>query len=176
VAAGRFRLDLYHRLAVFPIEVPPLRDRAQDIDTLAGHFAERARKQMGLGPVRFTAETLAQFHAYEWPGNVRELEHVVLRATLRAAAGRRHEPVVVTPRHTFMPVELGLNAPHRDTPSPQLTAAYDGLSLSDATDRFRADRIREALVANDGNWAAAARDLGVERSNLHRLGKRLGLR
>ena len=82
VAEGRFREDLWYRIAVFPIVLPPLRERREDIAQLAPHFAERAATRFGLAPVVPTAEDLALLAAYSWPGNVRELAAVIDRAAI----------------------------------------------------------------------------------------------
>ncbi|HEU4405461.1 MAG TPA: sigma 54-interacting transcriptional regulator [Polyangiaceae bacterium] len=81
--AGRFRQDLYYRLSVFPIEVPPLRERREDVVPLARHFARLAARRLGRPPPPISAEQAARLEAYGWPGNVRELEHVVERAIIR---------------------------------------------------------------------------------------------
>ena len=88
VERGRFRADLYHRLAVYPIRVPALRERREDIPLLATHFADSTRRRLGLGPLRLGEEVRERLAAADWPGNVRELENVVSRAVLRAAAGK----------------------------------------------------------------------------------------
>src|SRR5512143_518093 len=88
VEGGRFRADLYHRLAVFPLRVPPLRERRDDIPLLVAHFADEARRRLGLGPLRLPDEARERLVAADWPGNVRELENVVSRAVLRAAWNR----------------------------------------------------------------------------------------
>ena len=85
VAAGRFRADLFHRLAVFPVAVPPLRERREDIALLAAHFADGTRRRLGAPPVRLGEDAHAALAAADWPGNVRELENVVSRGVLRAA-------------------------------------------------------------------------------------------
>ncbi|MDF2697500.1 MAG: Sigma-54 dependent transcriptional regulator, partial [Labilithrix sp.] len=96
VETGRFRADLFHRLHVYPLHVPPLRERAEDIALLAGHFCDQARVRLGLGPVRLRADALRVLGRAPWPGNVRELENVVFRAVLQAAEGiERGQPVVV---------------------------------------------------------------------------------
>jgi anaerobic nitric oxide reductase transcription regulator len=77
---GAFRLDLYHRLSVFPLFVPPLRERASDIALLAGYFCERCRIKLGLVQLTLCAEALFTLEQYSWPGNIRELEHVIYRA------------------------------------------------------------------------------------------------
>ena len=177
VAAGRMRADLYHRLAVYPLHVPPLRDRGGDIALLAGHFCDRARARLGLGPVRLDAAARAQLGTYGWPGNVRELENVVSRAALRAAAHvARGETVVLTPDDLGRdfggaPVSVAIE-PVLGTPS----GTVDQAALADRVDEFKRREIRRALAASGGNWAAAARALGMHRSNLHHLAQRLGLR
>jgi transcriptional regulator with GAF, ATPase, and Fis domain len=82
VEAGRFRRDLYYRLSVFPIEVPPLRDRAGDVALLAAHFATLAARRLGMPEPRLLASEVRRLDDYDWPGNVRELEHVVERAVI----------------------------------------------------------------------------------------------
>jgi DNA-binding NtrC family response regulator len=83
VAAGRFRADLFHRLNVYPLAVPPLRERGEDIALLAGYFCDTARRRMGVGPVRLDPSAVEALLGYPWPGNVRELENVISRAVLR---------------------------------------------------------------------------------------------
>lgn len=168
VRAGRFRADLYHRLSVYPIHLPPLREHRDDILLLAGWFADQARLRLGLGPIRLAPEARAALLAYDWPGNVRELEHLVLRATLKASAGRRHETVVVGAEHLGLPP-----GPHAAAP-----AAGDepDVSLRDALAAHERVLVERALVRAGGNLAEAARRLGMDRANLHRLTRRLGLR
>jgi anaerobic nitric oxide reductase transcription regulator len=175
VRAGRFRADLFHRLNVYPIQVPPLRAHPEDLPLLAGYFCDLARRRLGLGPVRVSAEALAVLRAYAWPGNVRELENVISRVTLKAAAGvPRGQPIVLQPVHLgpeFLaapPADAAQEAAAPSVPLPR--------SLRDATLDFQRTLIRHALSAHDGNWAAAARALGMHRSNLHHLAARLGVR
>src|SRR5690606_929231 len=78
--AGRFRLDLYYRLSVFPIDVPPLRDRREDLPTLVAHFSRDAARRLGVRPPRMTKANLRELESYDWPGNVRELQNVIERA------------------------------------------------------------------------------------------------
>jgi anaerobic nitric oxide reductase transcription regulator len=177
VRAGRFRPDLYHRLAVFPIHVPPLRERPQDIPLLAGFFLDRAKVRLGLGPVRLSPDAREALASYDWPGNVRELDHVILRAALRASAGRRHESVLVETLH----LGLGVSGtePRRDCAKCDLNPAGLGTpvpaNLRDAVTSLQRRLVVEALARNHGNRAAAARDLGMDRANFHRLSHRLGL-
>jgi transcriptional regulator with GAF, ATPase, and Fis domain len=88
IRAGRFREDLHYRLSVFPIEAPPLRDRIEDVEPLALHFARSAGEKYGIPTVRLSRRHLDDLMAYEWPGNVRELQHVIERATILAGGGR----------------------------------------------------------------------------------------
>lgn len=173
VAAGRFREDLFHRLNVYRVHVPPLRERSDDVALLAGHFSDQARLRVGCGPVRLAPEALERLASYEWPGNVRELENLVQRAVLRAAAGaRRDARVVVRAEHLLDGVHPSVVlAPPMTTPS-----APSGGTLAEQVDAFRRALIARTVAAHGGNWAAAARELGLHRSNLHHLAKRLGLR
>lgn len=171
--AGRFRADLYHRLAVFPMRVPSLADRRADIPALAAHFADLNRRRLGLGSVRFNDEALAELAGADWPGNVRELENVVSRAGLRAAAGQPpHEPVAIGLAHLDRVARVAAaGAPEAARETPHVPAP-----LREQVDAFQRQRILDAVTAHDGNWAAAARALGMHRSNLHQLAGRLGIR
>ena len=88
VKAGRFREDLYYRLSVFPIELPPLRDRTEDIPTLARHFLQQSARKLGVNAPHLTSANLNQLQSYDWPGNVRELQNVIERAVIRAGNGQ----------------------------------------------------------------------------------------
>jgi anaerobic nitric oxide reductase transcription regulator len=175
VQKERFRADLFHRLNVYPIQVPPLREHLEDIPRIAGCFGEVVRRRLGVGAVRFRPDTHGTLLAYAWPGNVRELENVIARAVLRASAeAAGEELVVVAPHHLGSelasperPPARRAGAGARITPSrPLRTAAED----------IQRDLIRIAVENNNGNWAAAARELGINRSNLHKLAKRLGIK
>jgi formate hydrogenlyase transcriptional activator len=86
--AGRFRLDLYYRLSVFPIEVPPLRERLEDIEALADHFIKQASRRLGVSRPRLTRLLVQQLQSYDWPGNVRELQNVIERGVILAKGGK----------------------------------------------------------------------------------------
>jgi anaerobic nitric oxide reductase transcription regulator len=175
VAAGRFRADLFHRLAVYPLHVPSLRERRQDIPLLAAHFLGQARRRLGLGPVRLSAAARDALMAAEWPGNARELENVVNRAVLRASAGRGREAAIVLEPHQF---DLPASGRRDDASSPALEEAATATprTLSMRTKEFQRRCIEQAVEETGGNWAAAARKLGMHRSNLHHLAHKLGLR
>jgi anaerobic nitric oxide reductase transcription regulator len=170
VSRGRFRADLFHRLAVFPLHVPPLRERREDIPLLASHFLDVARRRLGTGRVRLSPDAQDLLFASEWPGNVRELENIVSRAVLRASFGRTpSELITVGVGHLDMPSSR--SSPHT-APAP---ARDPALSLREQTEEFQRRVIRESLERHNGVWAAVARELGVHRSNLHTLSRRLGL-
>jgi anaerobic nitric oxide reductase transcription regulator len=172
----RFRADLYHRLNVYPIKVPSLNRRKEDIPLLAGHFCERIQRRLGLGPVRISPEAYEMMAGYDWPGNVRELENVISRAVLKSSSNSaRGEPVVLETDHLgsdLIPDGLP-NVPS----SPQKEVLFpQGFSLNSELKNYKIKLIQLALSRNRGNWAAAARDLGMHRSNLHNLAKRLHIK
>ena len=167
VSAGRFRADLFHRLSVYPIAIPALRHRREDICLLAGFFLNDARLRLGLGRIRLTAEARVALEASDWPGNVRELEHTILRAALRASGGRRRELVVIDAVHLGLPAVV--------TAPVKLQTVLDDTPLHAAADHAKRARIVAALEAAGGNWARTARAIGMDRGNLHRLARRLGL-
>jgi len=176
VAQGRFRADLYHRLDVFPLRIPPLRERRADIPILAGFFLDRHRAQLGLPKVVLTPAATATLEASDWPGNVRELDHVLARAVLRAQMRTaRGEPIRVDA------IDLD---PTAAAPAAPSTIARDSLvrkvagghlTLRDAVDELKRTAIVQTLEETGGNLSEAARRLGVDRSNLHHLAHRLGV-
>jgi len=176
VERGTFRADLYHRLAVYPLNVPPLRNRAEDIPLLAGYFCDVARRRLGIGPVRITPDAVAALRRYSWPGNVRELENVVSRVTLRTSITvPRGEPIVLE-ESSFGPALREAGAPPAPDLPPKSSLPTPGLTLREAVDEFQRGLVARTVESCDGNWAAAARRLGLHRSNLHHLAVRLGLK
>jgi DNA-binding NtrC family response regulator len=154
VQAGRFREDLFFRLNVVPIALPALRDRVDDILPLARFFLERHTEESGRHFV-LSAEAETHLRAHPWPGNVRELQNAIDRAVI---LGRTQE---------ILPEDLLLEAPNR-----QLSQTADG-TLQDCLDRAATDRIRSALEASGGRRAAAAAALGIDRTTLFRLIRKL---
>ncbi|MCA9599823.1 MAG: nitric oxide reductase transcriptional regulator NorR [Myxococcales bacterium] len=173
VSTGRFRADLYHRLNVYPLRVPALRERAEDIPLLAGYFCDVMRRRLGLGPVRIDARAMAALKRYHWPGNVRELENVLSRLTLKAAAhAKRGDPVVIGSAHLGSDFSATSPAPAAIEPA----AVPTNVDFKDATRAFQRALVERALSEQGGNWSAAARSLGMHRSNFHHLAVRLGLK
>ncbi|WP_296256349.1 MULTISPECIES: nitric oxide reductase transcriptional regulator NorR [unclassified Pseudomonas] len=178
VRAGRFRADLYHRLSVYPLPVSPLRERGRDVLLLAGYFLEENRVRMGLRGLRMSPEAQKLLLGYSWPGNVRELEHLISRAVLKALFRHSERPRILTVESQA----LGLNEevqPHAKTASPMaqaLPATKPRAGLKEAVDGFQTQLINDALSRHQGKWADVARELNLDRANLGRLAKRLGIR
>ncbi len=169
VLAGNFRADLFHRLSVFPLTVPPLRERGDDVVLLAGFFCEQCRLKMGLSRVVLSPGARTHLLCYGWPGNVRELEHAIHRAVVLARATRSGDEVVIHARHFALHEET--------TPSvkPVIPESVNE-NLREATDAFQRQMITRAPEQNNRRWAACARALEMDVANLHRLAKRLGLK
>ncbi|HEX3927697.1 MAG TPA: sigma-54 dependent transcriptional regulator [Gemmatimonadales bacterium] len=162
VQNGAFREDLYFRLNVFPIMVPPLRDRMNDLPELVEHLAARLRPRH---PPRFTADAIAALSLHSWPGNVRELANIVERL---AIVGGDEVTGELVPRV----LRLAPAAP-ASTPA---TFTDNGHGLSERLDSFERDLISGALATASGNIAEAARLLKTDRGNLYRRMRRLGIR
>ena len=180
VRAGRFRADLYHRLGAYPLRVPPLRERERDVVLLAGSFLEQARGRLGLRGLRLGEGAVRALLAHDWPGNVRELEHLIGRAVLRLqAASGGHRRILSVDADLLalpMPGDLPGVGPEAVSATPSAHADLAKTDLKDATEAFQRRCIQTALARHPDNWAACARALGMDRANLHRLAKRLGLK
>ncbi|AVO34052.1 nitric oxide reductase transcriptional regulator NorR [Ottowia oryzae] len=190
VAQGAFRADLYHRLSVYPIPIPPLRERGNDLLLLSGRFLELNRSRLGLRSLRLSADAEEALRRYRWPGNVRELEHVISRAALKAVSRGADRRAIVTLEPDMLDLDdLALPGPVASTATANTAAqggaalsvpppwqAMAGARLSDIVDASQRAAIRQALDSHEQNWAAAARQLGLDASNLHKLARRLGLK
>ena len=173
VRAGRFRADLYHRLGAYPLHVPALRDRGQDVLLLAGYFLEQGRIRMQVPTLGLSRAARDAMLAYDWPGNVRELEHLINRALLRARA----KDTSPSPRQ-LCAADLDLAANTSQTivgePAPPGPGSAHG-GLRHAVDEYQRQLIESMLAHHEGNLSATARALRIDRGNLHRLTRRLGL-
>lgn len=116
VLAGEFRADLFHRLSVFPLHVPPLRERGEDIALLAGFFCEQSRVKMGLKQVGLSESTRMLLAQYGWPGNIRELEHAIYRAIVLARAGAQQGEIILQPQHFQLAGQLDVVVHEPETP------------------------------------------------------------
>ncbi|PXF29719.1 transcriptional regulator [Pokkaliibacter plantistimulans] len=183
VRAGRFRADLYHRLSVYPLQVPPLRERGRDVLQLAGYFLEQNRIRLGVAALRLSHEAQQALLGYRWPGNVRELEHALSRAALKALSVHAGDCRTIEICRTQLDLaDAPLMTVSNDKAAEPLPGAvfeepgWQGLDLRQATEQYQAQMIQAILVEQQGNWSAAARILGVDRANLHRLARRLGMK
>jgi len=163
VQSGQFREDLYYRLNVLRLEVPPLRERRSDIRELAGYFLrcfnDRAQLLSGKSVTEIDATALAALERYDYPGNVRELANIMERAWLFADDGG-----VIALEHVA-PSLYQLEANEHIAPAPSQPA--DGQYLRDAVGAFKAQYIAAALARNDWNVAATAREIGISRGRLY---------
>ncbi len=176
VKEGRFRADLYHRLSVFPILVPPLRERNNDVVLLAGFFAEQCRNKLGLNSIRLDDDLMNTIKVYSWPGNIRELEHMINRATVMAKVGEKNGNLLLRTEHLQLP-ELPSTPDNTQPPViPTLSGLHQIHSLKEATEAFQTELIKQCYQQNHHNWAATARQLKLDNGNLHRLARRLELK
>jgi DNA-binding NtrC family response regulator len=170
VAASRFREDLFYRINVLNINIPPLRDRIQDVRPLAkyflkkhsGEFLKKQSDKEDGGPSRFSEEVMERLESYSWPGNVRELENIVERAL---AFGTETGPIGIE----SLPPSLGQDA-RRST-----TVSSEGLTLAAAREEFERNYLARVLRESDGNVSAAARAAGIARQNLYAKIRKYGL-
>lgn len=220
---GKFRTDLYHRLSVYPVFIPPLRERGKDILLLAGHFLEFNRTRLGLRAIRLSPETEQALMNYQWPGNVRELEHVISRAAIKMLSAGTARTAIMNIEPDFLDI----------TPAPAVNDSIEGFpqggpsvkrygtqidwasldddysqgnmevqstwisksrhsgeqpanslvlplppgqSLKETLQQVETQMIKSALEQTKNNWSAAARQLGLDASNLHKLAKKHGLK
>jgi len=168
IKTGAFREDLYYRLNVVSITLPPLRERREDIPALARHFIERYCQEMKRHLLMIESSAMELLEAYHWPGNVRELQNVIERA------------VVLCPGPKITQRDFPVEIPNKSLRSLQSFVSPSGpeepFLMAAALDHFRRDLIHKALEKAEGNQAEAARLLGLQRSNLSRMMKALGLR
>jgi transcriptional regulator with PAS, ATPase and Fis domain len=162
IAQGQFREDLYYRLNVFPIHMPPLRDRAEDIEPLAEHFVRRYSRSCGKKISGVADAALDKLLGYPWPGNVRELENVIERACILAkGAAIEAEDLDFGRRLQKLTGSIGGPAASGDLPG----------QLEELEKR----RLGEALAKHRGRKSEVARELGINRSTLYYRLKKLGL-
>jgi two-component system nitrogen regulation response regulator NtrX len=160
VKQGAFRQDLFHRIFVFPISLPPLRERPEDIPALANHFAAQITRQNGWKPVTFAPEAIEALQRHTWPGNIRELRNVIERMVIMNPTVHRFE------RKHLPPLV------YRDGKSRNLPEAS---TLHQARSAYERDYILRKLNENHGNVSRTAEVLGLERSHLYRKMKTLSI-
>jgi len=156
VEKGRFREDLFYRLQVIPITVPPLRERRSDIPVLVQHFLEKHNQQRPGQPVRIADDAMVHLWEYDWPGNVRELENLIERMVILSDDGMI--------KVDSLPPNIRSFISDKKIPRPTLTE--EGIDLNQAVEEFEYRLIDEALRRTKGNKQAAARLLGLKRTTL----------
>ncbi len=156
VHCNEFRQDLYYRLAVLLVEIPPLRYRPEDIELLAEHFLQDYSSQVSNAPSTFSVEAIADLLAYRWPGNVRELQNVIRRAIIKS-----------TGKSVIIPEALGI----RESNAPK----WSGKLMRDSIMLFKKKLLEQALKDCDGNRTMASKSLGIQRTYLSKLIKELSI-
>jgi two-component system, NtrC family, nitrogen regulation response regulator NtrX len=168
MAGGNFRQDLFYRLNVVPIEIPPLRDRPDDIPALVDHFMQRSALISGVSPRTMSREAIAALQAYDWPGNVRQLRNAV-DWILIMAPGQADEPVTVE----NLPPDIGAGS--SASVGWEEGAKMMSLPLRDARENFERQYLLAQISRFGGNVSRTAEFVGMERSALHRKLKSLGV-
>ncbi|WP_394243051.1 nitric oxide reductase transcriptional regulator NorR [Vibrio astriarenae] len=179
VKSGKFRADLYHRLSVFPVFVPPLRERGNDIVLLAGFFAERCQHKLNVSSIQLDADLVPHLLSQPWEGNVRELEHAINRAAVVARAQSNSTHLKLTRTHfqfsttgfTAESTTKQVNSEHTIDTSKMLE-----MPLKEAMEAFQLQFVEKAYLENDKKLSDTAKQLGIYPANLHRLMKRLSLK
>ena len=171
VSQNRFRQDLFYRLNVIPIKVPPLRERREEIPVLANLFAQRFAAEFAKDPVRFSSSAMELLILYSWPGNIRQLANEVRRLTALTESGAS-----IAPEHLSPPLQaqrLGSQTNASDG-TPRMHVRIDQ-SLEKATADLESEMIKHALRQAGGRMSAAASALGISRKGLYLKRLRLGL-
>jgi anaerobic nitric oxide reductase transcription regulator len=173
---------------VYPLVVPPLRERGRDVVALAGGFLEENQHRLGARNLRLSPASKAALLAHGWPGNVRELEHVISRASLRAVTeqGRGARWTAIEPHHLALDAAVAGSHATGSAQTPLAQAPTDGGhasfalaaggTLREATTAFQRAWLADALARHNGHVANAAREAGIDRSNFHRMLRKLGMR
>jgi two-component system, NtrC family, nitrogen regulation response regulator NtrX len=161
VREGKFRQDLFHRVYVFPLVLPPLRERREDIPGLVNHFAQQVCAQNNWKPIQFASDAIEALGTYAWPGNIRELRNVAERLMLLAS----NDHVTLETVHSALP-----------TPSANLQSfGINSGPLADRVQTFEREVILAELKRNNYHITNAAKALGLERSHLYKKAEQLGI-
>ncbi|WP_449414599.1 nitrogen assimilation response regulator NtrX [Ochrobactrum teleogrylli] len=168
IAEGTFREDLFHRLSVVPVQVPPLAARREDIPSLVEYFMTQIAGQAGIKPRKIGADAMAVLQAHSWPGNIRQLRNNVERLMILARGDDADAPVTAD----LLPAEIGDTLPRAPTELDQHIMA---LPLREARERFEKEYLIAQINRFGGNISRTAEFVGMERSALHRKLKSLGV-
>jgi Nif-specific regulatory protein len=162
VAEGRFREDLYYRLKVFPLRVPPLRERREDIPLIGAHFLQRFATEFGKPAGGFSQQAMELLQSYDWPGNVRELQNEIQRLVIQIDPGGFVTPDMLSPRVRQVEGMLERVRPTKGT-------------LKEMMDQVERWLLIESLREHGNNKTAAAKSLGITREGLHKKLRSFGL-
>jgi two-component system nitrogen regulation response regulator NtrX len=168
IAAGRFREDLFYRLAVVPLRLPALKDRREDIPQLARQFLQHSAETAGMATRDLSTDAITALQAYDWPGNVRQLRNLMDWLLIMAPGGSA-DPI----RAEMLPPDISAGAPTLFNPDP--SADIMSLPLREARDMFETQYLQAQLLRFGGNISRTAGFVGMERSALHRKLKQLGV-
>ncbi len=168
IANGRFREDLYYRLAVVPVRMPSLKERREDVPELAKFFLERSAESSGMPGRELSTDALTALQTYDWPGNVRQLRNLMDWLLIMAPGGAT-DPI----RAEMLPAEISQGAPALLNFDP--SADLMSLPLREARDLFETQYLQAQLLRFGGNISRTAGFVGMERSALHRKLKQLGV-
>ena len=172
VSHGEFRPELYRLLMLYPMPVPPLRERVEDIPLLSKHFLEQQRRRLALPSLLIDTDARKLLQHYPWPGNVRELDQVLRRATLKAIAEQKGTKDLII---KVSQLSISFDELPRAIQA-ELASLPEQIDLKETIDNFQRQLILEKLKLRNDNLAATARDLGLNRSNFYRLLQRLGIK
>jgi two-component system nitrogen regulation response regulator NtrX len=170
IANGRFREDLYYRLNVVPVRIPPLRERREDIPEIAIHFLARFAADRRIASPGMSEEALAALQAHDWPGNVRQLRNIIERTVILAPGDRLGRIEV-----DLLPAEVLDQASSNGGGINSATLSIMGSPLREARESFEREYLRVQIRRFSGNISRTASFIGMERSALHRKLKALGL-
>ncbi|NOY53068.1 MAG: sigma-54-dependent Fis family transcriptional regulator [Deltaproteobacteria bacterium] len=162
---GRFREDLYYRINVVPIEIPPLRERREDIPLLVHFFMDKYAKEMNRGEKNITSEAMEQFIHYDWPGNIRELQNMIERAIVLSRSD------TLSPRSFSFPDQQSRSSGHRE----EVRIPKEGISLTQVVEELEKAYLQKALIQSGGIQTKAADLLGITRKILRYKMEKFGL-
>jgi two-component system nitrogen regulation response regulator NtrX len=168
VESGGFRRDLYHRVVVFPVELPPLRKRTEDLPALVEHFVRQVSAQNGWKPIPFSEDAIDALKQYSWPGNIRELRNVVERLLLLA-----EDEIDAAAVELALPAARANSA--QTSSAAASNAAPDSASLAERVSSFERAQVLRELDLHKRNISQTARALGLERSHLYKKCQQLGI-
>ncbi|MGH9781877.1 MAG: sigma 54-interacting transcriptional regulator, partial [Candidatus Acidiferrales bacterium] len=172
VRRNTFRQDLYHRIFVFPVVLPPLRGRLEDVPVLAEHFAQQVAEQNGWKATKFSPAAITELSRYSWPGNVRELRNVVERVLLLAA---ENEVDAATIRTALPRPESASGIGEPDAIYSGRTSGAASGAMAERVEAFERETILAELKRHHNHMTNTAKALGLERSHLYKKCQHLGI-